>query len=83
MHRHDLIPSRALSDPPRPRPGTGLDVLAAQQPQQPDRIGLLSDQLDAVDGFDDLDGRVHQPGDQPLDIGGIIPIADRFPRRLR
>ena len=71
-----------LGDAPRAVPVAGLDVLAGDQGQQADRVGLLGVELDVLDGVDDRQRVVDQPGDQRRLGVGVVPGAHRLARRV-
>ena len=54
--------------------------MAGDQRQQPDRFGLGVVELDTVERGQDRVGVVDQLGDDPVDVGPVVPRARRFAR---
>jgi hypothetical protein len=71
--RDDPVGGHPLGDAPGAVLLAGLDVLAGDQRQQPDRVGLLGAEGDAVQRVDQGEGVIDQPGDERLLGHGVVP----------
>ena len=67
-------------------PAAGLvalfDVLAGDQREQPDEALLVVIQLDTVEGGEDRQRVVHEPGDELVACCLVVPRAHRLARRV-